>query len=57
LGFFRNYCAGGTLKETGVRALKVSYASFFEQSTSKPIRRKFDEVIFKEDEACMGEKF
>jgi hypothetical protein len=24
---------------------------FFKQSTSEPIRRKFDEVIFKEDEA------
>jgi hypothetical protein len=30
---------------------KVSYTSFLKQSTSEPIRRKFDEVIFKEDEA------
>jgi hypothetical protein len=29
----------------------VSYTSFLKQSTSEPIRRKFDEVIFKEDEA------
>jgi hypothetical protein len=28
------------------------------QSTSEPIRRKFDEVIFKEDEArAVGEEF
>jgi hypothetical protein len=32
-------------------ALRVSYTSFLKQSTSEPIRRKFDEVIFKEDEA------
>jgi hypothetical protein len=31
--------------------VKVSYTSFSKQSTSEPIRRKFDEVIFKEDEA------
>jgi hypothetical protein len=29
----------------------ASYTSFLKQSTSEPIRRKFDEVIFKEDEA------
>jgi hypothetical protein len=29
----------------------VSFTSFLKQSTSEPIRRKFDEVIFKEDEA------
>jgi hypothetical protein len=28
LGFFRNYCAGGTLKETGVRALRGKYTIF-----------------------------
>jgi hypothetical protein len=31
--------------------MEVSYTSFLKQSTSEPIRRKFDEVIFKEDEA------
>jgi hypothetical protein len=30
---------------------EVSYTSFLKQSTSEPIGRKFDEVIFKEDEA------
>jgi hypothetical protein len=32
-------------------AAQVSYTSLFTKSTSEPIRRKFDEVIFKEDEA------
>jgi hypothetical protein len=30
---------------------EVSYTSFLKQSTSEPFRRKFDEVILKEDEA------
>jgi hypothetical protein len=30
---------------------EVSYTSFLKKSTSEPIRQKFDEVIFKEDEA------
>jgi hypothetical protein len=30
---------------------KVSYTSLWKKSTAEPIRRKFDEVIFKEDEA------
>jgi hypothetical protein len=30
---------------------RVSYTSFLKQSTSEPIRRKFDEVKVKEDEA------
>jgi hypothetical protein len=34
-----------------VQLHKVSYTSFLKQSTSEPIRRKLDEVIFKEDEA------
>jgi hypothetical protein len=35
----------------GVKHPLVSYTSFFKKSTSEPIRRKFDEVILKEDEA------
>jgi hypothetical protein len=37
--------------ENGLSCNEVSYTSFLKQSTSGPIRRKFDEVIFKEDEA------
>jgi hypothetical protein len=33
------------------RILRLAYTSFLKKSTSEPIRRNFDEVIFKEDEA------